>query len=372
MRKYIIIKGSEVFFDRTLREIEEDYFSDENSDFLENVKQSDSMMKTGNYKKISREFLFIKNHHYHGINAEAHHRIGKLIEDYTSDNSTIVVHNPTRTLMDYINNKLDDEQVEADIIVENHIMIRDASIFQKNISRINDKVFGQEYAVKEITKTLWYLTKIERELPYVIMLYGDSGVGKTEMVREVSKYFFENKMLEKHLSMFQNEAYSDYFFGEKPTSKTLSYELFSRESNLIFLDELDKCPKHFHSAFYTLFDNTEFSDSSYNVDISKTIIFLTSNYRSQTEMLNELGAPIYYRIDKFISFKEFELNTIKQILEREVNQREKEYKDIFTKEQLLEVAKTQIKQTGENGRTIKQKVQKVIEEILFEELQDSN
>lgn len=45
------------------------------------------------------------------------------------------------------------------------------------------------------------------------MLYGNSSLGKTELVREISQSFFEGKFLEKHLSMFKNNNYSDYFLA---------------------------------------------------------------------------------------------------------------------------------------------------------------
>lgn len=67
---------------------------------------------------------------------------------------------------------------------------------------------------------------------------------------------------------------------------------------MIFLDELDKCPEYFYSAFYTLFDNTLFQDATYDVDISGVVIVLTSNYLTEEEMKKYLGLPIFYRIDE--------------------------------------------------------------------------
>jgi hypothetical protein len=51
-----------------------------------------------------------------------------------------------------------------------------------------------------MSKSLWYLTKINRNKPYVVMLYGDSSLGKSEIVREIAKHFFDGKFVEKHLS----------------------------------------------------------------------------------------------------------------------------------------------------------------------------
>lgn len=65
---------------------------------------------------------------------------------------------------------------------------------------------------------------------------------------------------------------------------------------------MDKCPEHFFSAFYTLFDNTLFKDATYDADVSGIVIILTSNYQTEDEMKKQLGLPIFYRIDKMIHF----------------------------------------------------------------------
>ena len=93
--------------------------------------------------------------------------------------------------------------------------------------------------------------------------------------------FFEGKFYKKHLFMFKNNNYSDYFFEGAPNRKSLGYDLLEREPNLIFFDELDKCPEHFYCVFYTLFDNVLFKDVNYDVDVSGTLIVLISNYHSE-------------------------------------------------------------------------------------------
>ncbi len=139
----------------------------------------------------------------------------------------------------------------------------------------------------------------------------------------------------------------------------------------MFFDELDKCPEYFFSAFYTLFDNTIFIDATYDVDISGMLIVLTSNYKSEDEIKKNLGLPIYYRIDKFIQFEEFNSYTIYSITMNEILARYEDYKDTFTSDMIYEAVSPLIKSSGENARTIKYKVQKVIEELLFQDIRTS-
>lgn len=238
------------------------------------------------------------------------------------------------------------------------------------MKEVAQKIVGQNNAIKEISKSMWYLTNTNRRKPYVIMLYGNSSLGKTELVREIADKFYEKKYLEKHLSMFKNNTYSDYFFGEKPNRRTLGYELLERESNLIFFDELDKCPDYFFSAFYTLFDNIMFKDTSYEVDVSGLLIVLTSNFSNQGEIKKELGLPIYYRIDKFIHFEDFTTQTIYDITIQEINNCFDEYKHKYSPQDIYSEVSPLIKSQGENARTIKYKIQDVIEKMLFKQIED--
>lgn len=366
-RKFHIIIGSKNYFYEKLPEFTE---YDEPLTFLELVKESDECKQRGVSFDNYAEILLVANDNYNGITEQAHDRIGILIEELTTDEAEIFVHNPPIVLNQYLENIKDEEKIEIDYLKEDYILNRNEADFSHNMKDISSSIIGQNEAIVEISKSMWYLTKTKRKNPYVIMLYGNSSLGKTELVREISKKFYENKYFEKHLSMFKNNTYSDYFFGEKPNRRTLGYDLLERESNLVFLDELDKCPEHFYSAFYTLFDNTLFKDASYEVDISGLLIILTSNYLSEKDMMKYLGLPIYYRIDKFIQFNDFNTETIYDIVMKEIHAKKEDYQDLFTPEQIYKAVSSLISSKGENARTIKYKVQKVLEELLFQQIKN--
>jgi len=367
-RKYHIIIGSKDYFNSKLPVFDE---NDDVRSFLELVILSDECKRQGRKFDDWADILVLKNDNYHGITEQAHDRVGAIIDEVTEDNADIYIHNPPMVLLSYIENaKKQYDDVELTIEKEKYSTLKDSMNFVDNMKSISKNIVGQNNAIAETSKSMWYLTKINRKKPYVIMLYGSSSIGKTELVREISNNFFDGKLLEKHLSMFKNNTYSDYFFGEKPNRRSLGYELLERESNLIFLDELDKCPEHFYSAFYTLFDNVIFKDSSYEVDTSGLLIVLTSNYQSKKEMQKMLGLPIYYRIDKFIHFEDFDGQTIYDITMKEIESRYEEYKDIFTPQQIYAKVSVLIQAQGENARTIKYKVQEVIEDLLFQDIQN--
>lgn len=145
-----------------------------------------------------------------------------------------------------------------------------------NMKCIGNNIIGQDNTIIEITNTLWYLTKFNHKKLYDIMLYGNSSLGKTELVPEIAKYFFDNNFFLKSISQCSKIIIMPIIFlGNIQIKKNLGYDLLERESNLIFLDEIDKCPEYFYSAFYSLFDNSIFKDGNYDADVSGTIIVMT-------------------------------------------------------------------------------------------------
>lgn len=368
MREYFVYTGSNIFFNTNVYE----HIKDEPnvSYFLELVKINDDLKVKGQTFNSFADILIVPNHNYHGIVETAHDRLGPLIEELTTNDCKIFIHNPPRTLIEYLQKQKENDVIRLQVNNQKYIINYNGNEFANSMINISQNIIGQSIAIEEISKSMWYLSNVKRKKPYVIMLYGNSSLGKTELVKEIAANFYDGKFYEKHLSMFKNQNYSDYFFGEKPNRKSLGYELLERESNLVFFDELDKCPEYFFSAFYTLFDNIIFKDATYDANIEGLFIVATSNYKSPEEIRENLGLPIFYRIDKFIPFLDFDVKTIYDITMKEILLREDEYKDKIESDEIYKKVSPLIKSSDENARTIKQKVQKVIEELLFLEVKN--
>ena len=362
MRTINIVIGSKAYFQKQIKDL-----SDAVS-FLDLIKLSDAYHgKNQVFPDESKaELMILRNDNYHGITEQANDRLGNLIYDLTTDDSTIWIHNPPSNLLFFLNNQKNASAITLNTTTQTHDIVRDRVKYLEGIASIKENIIGQDHAIIEISKTLRYLTTVKRKKPYVVMLYGNSSIGKTELVREIAKNFFGNQLLEQHLSMFKSNANGDYLFGDKPNRRSIGFDLLERESNLIFLDEFDKCADFFYSVFYTLFDNTVFKDAVYEADVSGALIILTSNYSNEDEMKEQLGLPIFYRIDKFVHFEDFDSETIHKIVCKELDDKYEEYKEYFLKDEVYAIVSKRILTTGENARTIKNKVQAVLEELLFE------
>ena len=82
-----------------------------------------------------------------------------------------------------------------------------------------------------------------------------------------------------------------------------------------------------------------------------------------------MGLPIYYRIDKFIKFEEFDTDVIVFLTKKEIAERKREFIEFCTEDEIYSAVSPKIFIKKENGRTIKFKVQETIEEILYRQIQ---
>lgn len=365
MREYIVVIGSVAFFDKTLSDLDA-----EGVEFNDQVTIHDALRSSGRLLDVFQPAysMIIRNNHYHSIVESAHARLGGLIEDLTAENARVFVHNPTSLLLRYIRRECEAGHCNCSEIVEQRSSLQTIEDVPRRVATIREEIIGQEAALEEIAKTLWYLANTERQRPYVLMLYGKSSLGKTETAKAIANEFFEGNVLERHLSMFEDFSFPnyDYLFGGRPNVNSLGFELNERQSNLIFFDEMDKCGKVFHSVFYSLFDSPEYIDTTYQVDIKDLLIILTSNYLSVDEMRNNLGDPIFFRIDKCIEYKEFSPVDLLKILDLEVKKQLARIKMPVDMEEVRRTAAKEVSLSSSNGRTVQAAVRSTIENMLYE------
>lgn len=168
-------------------------------------------------------------------------------------------------------------------------------------SNLQEDILGQEKCKKQIMSGLYRVITRKSDKPVVLMLYGPSGVGKTETAKSISKSL-GGELLRIQFSMMQsNEAYN-YVFGAEHSKGSLARDMMGRESNVILIDEFDKVNPIFYNAFYELFDEGRYVDSNYDVNLKNTIFLCTCNFSSENEIKKALGPAMYSRIGCCIEY----------------------------------------------------------------------
>jgi len=204
----------------------------------------------------------------------------------------------------------------------------------------DNRIIGQSEVKTKILSAFIPLLRENHLDPIVLLFWGPSGVGKTETAKLLAEKH-KGHLFRKQLSMFQNNDFVTYLFGGHHNETSFAKELLDRETNVILLDEFDKTPSVFHSAFYQLFDEGIYEDKNYHVQVKKSIFICTSNYNSLEEIKQHLGEPIFSRFNACIQFlplkKEDKDKIIKKRLDEEYNSLSTEEKEIISKENVLSV-----------------------------------
>nr|WP_144929180.1 AAA family ATPase [Paenibacillus bovis] len=224
----------------------------------------------------------------------------------------VLLHNPPAKILQQLQSTHTDLDISVKYYDYAKLKLHHLKIIKEEF---DNYIIGQSNAKNELLTSLYNLTNEGSHKPMVIMLYGPTSVGKTESAKFVNDIVSpEKKIFRKQLSMFHNENFMNYIFGDK--SNSFAKDLLDRDTNVILLDEFDKAHPMFYSAFYQLFDEGVYTDKYYEVNLENTIIFCTSNYLNEKEIRKNLGAPIYSRFDHFIRFEELTSLAKEAIIDR--------------------------------------------------------
>lgn len=166
---------------------------------------------------------------------------------------------------------------------------------------LQENILGQQKCIEGLVSGLYRMIPDTEKKPTVLLMYGPSGVGKTETAKCASECL-GGDLLRIQFSMMQtNEAYN-YVYGAEHTHSSLARDLLGRESDIVLIDEFDKVNPNFYNAFYELFDDGKYEDTNYIVDCRKTAFVLTSNFESENQIKKILGPAMFSRIGACIQY----------------------------------------------------------------------
>ncbi len=235
-------------------------------------------------------------------------RFPGLFENYSIDN--LYLQNPPLQVQIRL------EQTFPNIIEKKYYEYNtiNLNVFKNINKNFSTRIIGQEHVKEQLLSAFYSLVKkTNNKKPIVLMLYGPSGVGKTETAKLISE-LLKQDLFRRQFSMYHSDEFADYMFGGNHFQNSFAKELLERKSNVILLDEFDKAAPIFYSAFYQLFDEGIFEDKNYRVKVENAIIICTSNYQSVEDIKKHLGDPIYYRIGKFIEYSDLTTEAKKEII----------------------------------------------------------
>jgi len=215
------------------------------------------------------------------------------------DIGTLFVHNPPRKVRDSLRSGYGDE---IEYRGSEYLSLSREKL-KEVYNNINNDILGQNTCKKQIISGMYRLITKSNAKPVVLMLYGPSGVGKTESAKSISKTM-GGELLRIQFSMMQTTEAYNYVFGAEHSKSSFARDMMARESNVILIDEFDKVNPAFYNAFYELFDEGRYVDTNYDVNLGQAIFLLTCNFGSEEEIKSVLGPAMFSRIGCCIEYEE--------------------------------------------------------------------
>lgn len=220
------------------------------------------------------------------------------------DVDKLYVQNPPRRALDSLRSQYGEDYID---VIQHEYKQFSKSALPNVYALLKRSVLGQEKGKRALIASLYRQAVMSDNKPTVLLLYGPSGMGKTESARCLSKVV-GGKLMRVQFSMMQtNEAY-DYLFGAENSKVSFARELLGRESNVVLIDEFDKVSPTLYNMFYQLFDEGRYVDTNYDVNMHNSLFLLTSNYKSEAEIQQALGSAMFSRITACVSFTDLTPN----------------------------------------------------------------
>ena len=343
---------------------------------MELIRQSDKKrniiylneIKEDKEKKEKIEVLVGKSEEYSMIKEEALNDFVTILEEYKIED--MYFQNPPKLIFEMLKKSYKKKEIKIEYFEFKDI---DEKIILEINSKFDTKIIGQNNVKEKLLINLYSNIKKLKTKPLILMFYGPSGVGKTETAKYLSEILGE-KLFRKQFSMYQNNSFFDYVFGEKHGISSLARDLLNRESNVILFDEFDKAESTFYSAFYQLFDEGILIDKNYEVKLKNSIIICTSNYRNLLDIKKKLGEAIYSRFDDFIVFKTINYNDManiaKQMYEKNLIKLNLEEQKIIEESKIFNTIIDNIKKFYNVRQLEKIIIQLIAKELLKNKLND--
>lgn len=331
--RIIIFYGSKRDFEKIVEQETQEF--EEVIPFMELIQHYNARLRPnesgvgedGLYHRIEVEACIVRADDYASVLEHVISNFSNIVS-VNHDIELLMVHNPPKRVKTSLETYYDNiEYFYSEYPIVNRTALKD---IYKDLCK---NVLGQELCKQQIISGLYRLTSKNTDKPVVLMLYGPSGVGKTESAKSISRSL-GGELLRIQFSMMQTEEAYNYVFGAGHAKSSLAKDMLGRESNVVLIDEFDKVNPVFYNAFYELFDEGKYIDSNYNVDLKDTIFLCTCNFNSEDEIKHVLGPAMYSRIGCCIEFEQLEREQketiIKTWYDNIVTKLKQDEKDVIT------------------------------------------
>lgn len=198
------------------------------------------------------------------------------------------------------------------------------------LAKMNDniagKVIGQDEAVKKIVKAIQrgrVGLKDPNKPVFSGILIGNSGVGKTELAKQIARYLFdsEDSLIRLDMSEYMEKISITRIQGSAPgyvgyDDSNVLDKIRRKPYSVVLFDEIEKAHPDIFNLFLQMLDDGHMTDShGRKVNFKNCIILMTSNVG--TRVVKDFGSGVGFKTKS----KSEDQDEIKSILEKELKKK---------------------------------------------------
>jgi ATP-dependent Clp protease ATP-binding subunit ClpC len=283
-------------------------------------------------------------------------------------------------------------------------------------TEISGKVVGQDDAVKKVVRAIQrgrVGMKDPNKPVFSGMLIGNSGVGKTELAKQIAKYLFdsEDSLIRLDMSEYMDKISISKIQGSAPgyvgyDDANVLDRIRRKPYSVILFDEIEKAHPEVFNIFLQMLDDGHVTDShGRKVSFKNCIILMTSNVGTklvkdfgtgvgfstknkenvreeeikgilEKELKNKFAPEFINRLDEIIYFKDLGKEEILKIVDLELVKTIKRASDIGYPTQITEALKEHLVEVGYDpkygARPLKRAIQRWVDDIITDYIIENN
>lgn len=189
------------------------------------------------------------------------------------------------------------------------------------------KVIGQDEAIQKVVKAIQrgrVGLKDPNKPLFSGILIGNSGVGKTELAKQLAKYLFdsEDALLRLDMSEFMEKIAMTRIVGSSPgyvgfEDANFLDKIRRKPYSVVLFDEIEKAHTDIFNLFLQVLDDGHMTDShGRKVSFKNCVILMTSNVG--TKVIKDFGSGVGFSTKAKIESKD---NSVKSTLEKELKKK---------------------------------------------------
>ena len=251
-------------------------------------------------------------------------------------------------------------------------------------SRLHNRVVGQEAAIEAVSNALRRarsgLQDPNRPIGSFIFL-GPTGVGKTELAKALAQFMFDDEraIVRLDMSEYMEKHTVSRLLGAPPgyvgydEGGQLTEAVRRRPYCVILLDEIEKAHADVFNVLLQLLDDGRLTDGQgRTVDLRNTVVIMTSNLRSDAQLLEHFRPEFVNRVDEIVVFAPLDREQIAAIVGLQL---ERLRSRLAERKITLELSPEAVELIAETGwdpafgaRPLKRAIQRLVENPLALEL----